>query len=392
MKREIRVLCGTLVFAVLQGQVQAANSEYQKYSTEFLAPKGVWAVDVNFINASVSSRYDRDGNKQPLLNALPAPLDSELFPLLPPLASLGTVSGNLKYRTRVTDVTAGYGFTDDLSAGFKIPFGESCSDVSLSVAPGNVGFTSTGGIAPVGAGGLPLDDAGLNALLTSQFGYTQVGSNCVDGVYGATAGVAWRAYDGQYDSLILLPGIRFGSLDDQHDPDNLFQPIIDDGSNDIILRADYYRDLRNSLDLVVQFEYDIQLEDKQTMRIPNSTLPLASSKEKLKRDLGDYFIFDVELGYRFWQDQLRIFAAYYHRNKDGDKYSSPTGRSTQFLEQGTTLVDHEIRAGIYYDGVPAWRQGKLPLPLRLELNHWKSTGGQNNLKFHFTEFHVTFAF
>jgi hypothetical protein len=353
-------LCAPLVLAV--SFISSDAYAYEKYSTEFLAPKDVWAVNLNFSRGSVSSRYDSKGGQK----SLSAPLNG--------VTPLGLASGSLKFETKFVEITAGYGLADDLSLGFRFPVGESCSKASLDLA------------------GAPVTVETL--LMDPQFGfaYTDIDSHCDSGLMGPVLGAAWRIYKGEYDSLVFLPGVRLGRLTDKTDADVLFQPIVDDGSNDIILRTDYYRDLQNALDLTVQFEYNIQLKDKKTRRIPSSALPLASIKERVERDLGDYVILDVELGYRFWNDQLRIFTAYYQKSKDGDSYSSSQSTNTQFLEQGTTFRDQEVRTGIYFDGVPAWRAGKLPFPLRLELNYWESFGGKNSLKYHFTELHATFAF
>lgn len=400
----MKYLCTSLALACIASDVYA----YEKYSTEFLAPKDVWAVNLNFSRGSVSSRYDGDGDQQSLSSGLSTTLDSSFDPSLAafgPGASLGDVTGSLRYETKFLEITAGYGLTDDFSVGVRLPVGESCSKASLQVANANLGvnpaFDPSQPVALPNVPYLPATTPGItpfssmdlsNFLKSGSYSYSDVNSHCESGLMGPVFGASWRVYQGEYDSLIFLPGVRLGRLTDKADADVLFQPIIDDGSNDIILRMDYYRDLQHALDLTVQLEYNIQLDDKKTRRIPSSALPLATVKERLERDLGDFVILDVELGYRFWNDQLRVFTAYYQKSKDGDSYSSSQGTNTQFLEQGTTFRDQEIRTGIYFDGVPAWRAGKLPFPLRLELNYWESFGGKNALKYHFTELHATFAF
>ena len=405
----MKYLCITLA---LLCAVDDAYAE-QKFSTEFLAPKEIWAVNFNFSRGSVSSIYDNDGDQQSLSSGLSATLNSTVLPQLAlleaafPGSSLGDVEGRLSFETKFLEITAGYGLTDDLSLGFRLPIGESCSKAGLTLSNATLGvnpaFDPTASVSPANSPFLPSALPGVNAfssadldalLKSSEFSYTDTNSHCESGLMGPIFGASWRVYKGEYDSLILLPGVRLGRLTDKADADVLFQPIIDDGSNDIILRADYYRDLQHALDLTVQLEYNIQLRDRKTVRVPDSPLALsaASSKQRLKRDLGDFVILDIELGYRFWNDQLRVFTAYYHKYKDRDSYTSSLGTDTQFLERNTTFRDQEIRTGIYYDGVPAWRAGKLPFPLRLELNYWESFDGKNSLKYYFTELSATFAF
>ena len=213
-------------------------------------------------------------------------------------------------------------------------------------------------------------------------------------MFAPIIGAAWRVYDGKYDSLVFIPGIRLGGLTDVYDPDKLFQPLIDDGANDIIIRFDYFRDLTFQLDIAAQIEYGINLEDKREMRVPVSDLPITpiAFKEKLERDVGDYTLLDIELGYRFMNRQARIYIAYYRKEKGKDEYSSPSGLSTQFLEKNSDFRDEEYRIGFNWDGVPTWQAGKIFFPFKAEINFWESFKGKNYFKYYFTEFKLTLAF
>jgi hypothetical protein len=284
---------------------------------------------------------------------------------------------NLRYQTDFLELTAGYGLTDNFAIGMQMLIGESCSDASLDTRNGFGSALATALTDPNGS-----------------FAYTDIDSHCESGVFAPIIGASWRVYDGKYDSLIFLPGVRLGGATDAYDPDVLFQPIIDDGTNDIIIRFDYFRDLTHGFDVAAQFEYAFALSDKRTMRGDQSNVAITpvAFREKLDRHAGDYALMDVELGYRFLNDQARVYIAYYIKDKDKDKYTSPSGLSTGFLETNSDYRDEEYRIGLNWDGVPAWQAGKIPLPFRAEINFWESFRGKNFFKYYFTEFKLTLAF
>ena len=112
----------------------------------------------------------------------------------------------------------------------------------------------------------------------------------------------------------------------------------------------------------------------------------------MDRDVGDYTILDVELGYRFLGDQARVFAAYYQKRKGKDSFKSPSGLSTDYLSEYSDFRDEEYRVGVNWNGIPAWQKGYIPLPIQVEVNFWESFRGKNSLKYYFNEVKVTVAF
>ncbi|MDX1695146.1 MAG: hypothetical protein R3208_15375 [Ketobacteraceae bacterium] len=367
LSRKLLILAMT---SVISFQVMAVD-EYRKYSTEFIAPKGVVAVNFRFSQGRVSSAYDQDGNLEKFSDSLSGiPLDT--FGL-----AGDSTDVDLRYQTEFLELTVGYGLTDNVAIGVQMLIGESCSDASLETQNG---FGQL-------LGGALTDPDG-------NFAYSDIDSHCESGVFAPILGAAWRIYEGKYDSLIFLPGIRLGGATDAHDPDVLFQPIIDDGTDDIIIRFDYFRDLTHSFDIAGQFEYAYALPDERTMRVDQSGIPITpiAFKEKVERNAGDYALMDVEFGYRFLDDQARVYIAYYIKDKQKDKFQSDSGLSTEFLEENSDFRDEEYRIGFTWDGVPAWQAGTVPVPFKAEINFWESFRGKNFFKYYFTEFKVTLAF
>jgi hypothetical protein len=100
-----------------------------------------------------------------------------------------------------------------------------------------------------------------------------------------------------------------------------------------------------------------------------------SSKERLKRDLGDFWEFDLELGRSL--GDWRISTTWHRWQKSRDSYSSPSGRDTSALEAETTVVADQWRLALSWSGVGVWQRGALPLPLVARLEVQDTYAGRN---------------
>ncbi|MAM87235.1 MAG: hypothetical protein CME36_08000 [unclassified Hahellaceae] len=361
----------TTLFLALAAASAPTHAEPVEPTWGLFIPQGITVVDFNIGQGRVSSQFNEQGKPERFSTTLSGvPLDG--FGLVGDSSQV-----ELSFETNFIEITAGHGITDDLAVGVRLPLVDSCSDAKVGTRNGS------GDV--------------LSAALTAQagpFAYEDVGSHCDSGLVAPIVGAFWRIHSSGRDSLFFMPGIRLGRMTDKNDPDILFQPIADDGANDLILRFDYFRDLGYRFDLAVQLEHGINLSDRQTLRVPQSMLSItpAAFKERLKRDVGDYTILDIEFGYRFLDDQMRVFAAYYQKNKGKDSYKSPSGQSTFYLSDNSDFRDQEYRIGLNWNGIPAWQRGALPLPIQLELNFWESFRGKNALKYYYNEFKVSLAF
>ncbi|MEE9351151.1 MAG: hypothetical protein V3U78_02730, partial [Thiotrichaceae bacterium] len=139
-------------------------------------------------------------------------------------------------------------------------------------------------------------------------------------------------------------------------------------STDIRTRLEYYRDLGRGFDLKVQLEHDFQLEDSITTRVPQPGQLLAplSSKENLDRNLGDYTEYDIGFGKTL--GNWRIGAAWHRYEKDHDAYHSRIGTNTSILEANTDVFINQWQATLSWSGLDAWKSGKVPIPMVVQLN------------------------
>lgn len=364
------------------------------FALDTMAPESSWAIRFEQRHNRFDARYDDRGHLSPLgsdfdrLN-----LNASMFPALAALgpgASLGTARFAHKTDTEVSILTIGYGLTPNLTVGAIIPYGVSQSRVNFSVDGGNVGFNPAFNasqpigpgnfpFAPAGGGIAPMGTAGVQNILSNPaFGYQYkaLKDSRSEGFSDPTLGVLWRAMKSPGQSLILGLGLRLG-LAKKDDPDNLVDTPLGDGSTDIRTRAEYFYDLGANFDMRLLADYNWQFSDTARMRIPASSqgLALASSKQTLDRDLGDYYEADIELGYR-WSNWR--FATTWHRfEKKSDDYRSSLGTDTSSLEAYTDRRADQYRVSATWSGVQAWQQGKLPLPVIVKLEFQDTYAGRN---------------
>ncbi len=364
------------------------------FALDTMAPESSWAIRFEQRHNRFDARYDDRGHLSPLgsdfdrLN-----LNASTFPALAALglgASLGTTRFAHKTDTEVSILTIGYGLTPNLTVGAIIPYGVSQSRVNFNVDGGNVGFNPAFNasqpigpgnfpFAPAGGGIAPMGTAGVQNILSNPaFGYQYkaLKDSRSEGFSDPTLGALWRAMKSPGQSLILGLGLRLG-LAKKDDPDNLVDTPLGDGSTDIRTRAEYFYDLGANFDLRLLADYNWQFSDTARMRIPASSqgLALASSKQTLDRDLGDYYEADIELGYR-WSNWR--FATTWHRfDKKSDDYRSSLGTDTSSLEAYTDRRADQYRVSATWSGVQAWQQGKLPLPVIVKLEFQDTYAGRN---------------
>lgn len=343
---------GLFCLTVMAAPAWAGTAELPTASLHGLdgmAPAGHWAARLTLLRNGYDKRYDDDGHRVDYDQGYDG-LD---------LAGLGIpgVSGVLDLDTRVVteyaELMFGYGVDEDFTVGAIVPFARTRSKVRMAV---------DGGIGT----------AGLQALLTGALGYMPLQTTASSGLGDPTLGMLWRFHKSERDSAILGLGIRLG-VSPADDPDDLADVPPGDGSTDLRYRFEYFRDLGAGFDLRLLAEYQVQLPDRVTLR-PGHPLTTVT-KERLERDLGDYWEWDLELGKRF--GDWRISATWHRYQEEPDRYTSRLGTDTSFLMANTDTLADQYRVALAWSGIRAWQAGRLPLPLIVKLEVQDAFAGRN---------------
>lgn len=378
-----------LLPAPVHGQTTA-----QLHGLDTMAPDGRFVARLELRSNGYDSRFNGKGDRVELASSFDqVNLNGKVFPPLALLgsgASLGTTRLKSEVRTDYAELTLGYGVSPDLTVGLILPYATTHTSADFSVSGGNVGFNPAFNpsrpmgagnfpFAPVGAGVTPLNSAGLNRILTDPaFGYRYkaLAATSRSGLGDPTVGALWRFYKGEKDRAVLGFGVRYG-LAKGDDPDDLLDVPVGDGSTDIRLRLEYFRELPASFDLRLLAESKQQTRDRVERRVPaaGQLLATAASKESLSRDLGDIREYDIELGRRF--GEWRTAATWHRYEKDADLYRSGRGTDTSALSADTRTVANQWRASLSWSGVGRWRAGQLPLPLILKFEVQDTYSGEN---------------
>lgn len=316
------------------------------HALDGMAPAGHWAARVTALRNSYTRRYDNSGRRVDLDAAYDG-LD---------LARVG-LAGTLRLDTQViteyTELMFGYGVTEDLTVGAIIPWATTHTRARVAV-DGGVGT------------------AGLQTALAAGLGYRPLASTSAGGLGDPTFGLLWRFHKSARDSALFGFGVRVG-MAPPDDPNNLLDVPPGDGSTDLRLRLEYFRDLGRGFDLRLLAEHQIQFADEVTLRPGN---PLTSPRsERLRRDLGDYQEFDIELGKSI--GDWRLSATWHRYQEAADRYTSKIGSDTSFLNANTETRADQYRIGLTWSGVRAWQAGRLPLPLIVKLEMQDAFRGRN---------------
>ena len=307
------------------------------HALDGMAPAGHWAARLTLLRNGYDQRYDNQKKR--------VDLDADV--------NLALVDSGVTLDTEVTtefaELLLGYGVTENLTVGVIVPWARTTSRIHLTEAvPGTV-----------------------NAIVT-ELGYTRpLATRAVSGFSDPTLGALWRFHQRENDSAVAGFGLRLG-MAKADDPDDPADIPPGDGSTDLRFRLEYFRDLGSGWDLRLLGEHQVQLPDEVVMR-PDG--PFSLTKEKLKRNLGDYQEFDIELG-KAWGD-WRLSGTWHRYQEEPDRYTSKIGTNTSALSANTDTLADQFRFGVTWSGVRAWRSGKLFMPLIVKLEMQDAFHGRN---------------
>jgi len=356
-------------------------------------PKGVFRFDTEYsYYFPIDKKFDPDGNEEDIATDFNTSLDSNVFPDLSLVeAGFGMPDGSASLGNSVVDFEYNfddfvmyffYGVTEKVSIGIKIPYYWNKNNVStrLDTANATVGKNPAvpGGVAPLGfPGTTPFTTNDIQNLLVEEYGYKPIKTWSGSGIGDIEIGARYQYLKTKKWRLAFLGGVRVptGEVDD---PDNLADIGFGTGAWALLFRLNNdYTGFKNTI-LNATIEYDFYLEDSVTKRVPDDVnRPLTENKEKVDRDFGDIFRFNVSGSYSF-TESLGFSIKYEYGHKLENDISGNKGYNYKALEDETDWTYHEYTIGLAYSTIPLFQNQKFPVPIIALLEYVDIFAGTNN--------------
>jgi hypothetical protein len=396
-----------LVIIVIQGIWSTAYAD-----DAAVLPKGLWRFLANSELAfDWTERYNPNGDRESLANDFNANLNATVFPALAalgPTASLGRSEVDFKRGASLTTFQPAYGLTDRLSIGINIPYwtvenrvaanlntttatvGKRAASDSLAplTVPGTVPLT-TADIQSILGGGLDVNgDGDINV---AGLGFSPLKTWSYQGVGDIEVGGRYQYYRGQNFRGAFTGGVRFptGYVDN---PDNLADVGLGTGAYALLFQ--FNQDVmfqKEGLGKRLGFpepgdffinttaRYDLNLPDKQLLRICDPNAPLCSNKEEVHRDLGDKFEVEIQPKVGLFFPGLIFSALYKYGHNFKDHITGSRGFNYGAVAKETDSTEHFYVLGLTYSTIPAIRGGgsKLP-PLSFSILYRNRFAGTNS--------------
>ncbi len=328
-----------------------------------MLPPGRAAIRLEARGIRSDEEFSSNGDRRPLGSQYDGlDLNAAVFPALAlfgPGATLGRTDFSARMRGQQTRLTMGYGFSEDVTAGFQVGYGEAVNHVNVTVLPGNVppGLVSPGATSPTEA---------VQNLLTGLYGYRPVQSSTWHSALDPLIGLRWRFDKGENHATVFAPSLRFG-VAKQPDPNDLMQTVLGDGTNDILLGVLHTRKFAGRWDMLLSAQYTVQLADHISARArsANELLVPANRMENLRRDRTDPIELTAETGYTHgpWRFSGRLEYARGGR----DDYTSPSGQDVSGLEANTDFHFLLGYVGVSWNGIPGYLRGEGKAPVLVSL-------------------------
>jgi len=369
-------------------------------------PKGRSSASVeNLFYFPTTQRWNAHGNAEDIAAAFDnRVLNNSVFSILPPGQNIGTSFVTFEYHYNILDFGFSYGITDRLTAGIDIPQYTVHNKVgaSLNASNATLGLNTR---AP-GCGGFPavlpvnfvlpacvrrFTTADVQQLLgpgipgvSSGFGFKPVKDFRADGLGDITAGLKYQYLRTEDWRLAATLGARFPT-GRQDDPDNLSDIPWSPGNYAVLLRLHHDYVISNLWkgrpaaetpilregDLVLDFtfRFDWNLPTDVTVRVGTPDNPITTNRERVTRDLGDKFEFELSGKYELVQG-FSVSALYKYGFKLEDRITSnPMGFPVQVLEKDTDSTEQLYIITFAYSTLPLYLEKKFPFPLGIFLSY-----------------------
>jgi hypothetical protein len=392
------LLCVSWVLnaGLLVSSVHAQENTPRQEGRDWL-PTGRYAVRLESRLGFVNQKLNSDGSVKPVYGEYDGvSLNSKVIPLLSvygSTATLGTTHLGMNASGERYRLSLAYGVSEDLNIGFTLPWGDLRTQVDFSVTGANlaanptfnptkpIGLTNPPFVPKAGAfAGLPAAGTeDFQRVLTQSvygFQYNRVASYGRTEILDPLIGARLKLSDTPEATTVFAPTLRIG-LAPHADPNNLLDIPVAEGNNALKLGVEHARNLGGDWELRLFGQYTIQSPDEVTARARSAAegmVPL-SRTETLNRRLGNVLDASVEIGQRV--DNWRLAARLEEAVKDQDHFVSARHQDVSGLEAHTDTNSSILVLLANWNGIPAYREGRIPLPLLLSFQISRVLEGRN---------------
>lgn len=334
-----------------------------------LLPAGRHAVRVETRMGRADSRFNSDGEELALFGSFNNVA----------VATLGIPTAQLtQFRSEVSGnrlrFTYGYGISDDLTAG--VVFG-------WYRLRNKVDFGLTAGAATV---------QNVQTVLTgAPLAYKPIAASETDSPLDTNFGLRWRAAKGDDWSVVISPVLRLGTAK-QDDPDDLTDLILDDGSTDFQVSAEYYRQWRGGWETRTALQYIYSFEDTYRARAfaTGESLVAQARTEDLDRQLGQAVSTSLDIARRV--GDWRFSGAMEYAYNAATDFHSNRGQNVSGLESGTSGWTVKGWLGASWSGVKRYLAERKGFPAIVSVNYETVLKASNAVKTENLHLSVTVPF
>ncbi len=365
-------------------------------------PEGVFLFQAeNRFFFPVTSRFNTNGDAEPLGAQLSRPLVSPLFGL-PAGANLGNSQVDIEVNQEDTRFLLAYGLTDRLTLGARIRyFWSARADVNTSINtagatfglnPGAVTAANPFGLAPLAAPGTtPITVTDLNKILVAQ-GFQPISDWQESGVGDLEIGGRYQYYRSNNFRAAFTGAVR-APTGETDDPNNLVDYGLGDGAWALIaqLQQDWIWQRQPSLSsrlgfplpgdffFTTHFQYDLVLPDQEKLRVCPVSNPVCSTLVEVDRDLGDLVRAEVSTTIGLWPRGLVFTPLYRYDYFTKTDYSGPAGVPVELLEINSAKQIQAYKLTLTYTTIPLVVDNKFPVPINFSVTYRERFAGDNNV-------------
>ena len=406
MKKKLLIKRTWIVFAILLWHFFMLTGLSYADNAAVL-PKDAYQIKAeSFIFRTIEKQFNADGDKEPFATPFNVPLaplvETILGASLPFGTDLGRNAFTIELERSEMKFTPAFGLTDRFSIGVVVPWiheAKTRFDGNVNTSTANFGLNSNAislanplGLAPIGSSiggeitdGVNIDE--INSVLVAN-GFRPLRTSTRSGFGDVEVGGRYQYFRSDFFRAAFTGGVRFPT-GEEDDPDDLLDQPLGEGAYALLFQ--FQQDFifqepglgrrlgfpsPGDFFLNLNFEYDLVLPDKQTLRVCPRANPLCSTKAKLDRDLGDVIRAETQATIGLLKG-LIFQPLYLYQYRLKNDFSGPSGVPVEVLEQDSSQQTHEYKLQLTFTTIPWVVEKKFPVPLVFSINYRDRFAGDN---------------